>query len=435
MLVYTWNMGNELLKDITFCVIDIETTGGNKLTDDIIEIGLVKIHNKVIVSQLGFLIQTKIPIPPYVQKLTQISPQKLQECPYIDEVLDDIIHFIGTSIIVAHNASFDVPFLNAIIVRNNRSPLLNNYICTNVLTNNIIPGLLHSNLNYLAQLFNIPHDNAHRALVDAKACAELFIHYLHFFSLRKIHKINHIYYPKGKFEYDTLHFSNENFDLTLEQIKSTKEALNIVIKGPQGKIIAFIPLLRPMDHYHFVQKCLENTNWEIITIKLMGPFIHGLLELDSYITKMEPQLSKKVIHFIKNQYFPISLPSSINVISKFDQLFIVAPHKMKNQFILYSINNLPYYKHFVFKLPLHETRLGQFINSCSKQIALKKGAKRRMHDQVWIFLDELIKNHEHFGHLLFDLNEFKEKRQKLFQRITEFATNFTFTTNYPSVPL
>ena len=74
----------DFLKSLSFCIIDLETTGGNHTYDKIIEIGLVKVVNLEIVDELSFLVEPEIPIPDFIQKLTSITHKKLEGAPLID---------------------------------------------------------------------------------------------------------------------------------------------------------------------------------------------------------------------------------------------------------------------------------------------------------------------------------------------------------------
>ena len=102
-----------MLQELSFVVIDLETTGGDHNADQIIEIGLVKIENLKIVDELRYLINPERPIPPFVQNLTSIFSKDLIHAPKIQEVIDKVLDFMGNSIIVAHNLSFDLPFFNS----------------------------------------------------------------------------------------------------------------------------------------------------------------------------------------------------------------------------------------------------------------------------------------------------------------------------------
>src|SRR6187431_670319 len=130
----TYNSSDELLRSLKFCVIDLETTGGNPETEKIIEIGMVRIENRKISEERSFLINPQKEIPDFVQKLTGIRKTDVEHSPLIEEVIDEIIQFIGNSILVAHNTSFDIPFLNGVLRKLKRPTMENKVICTNIMT-------------------------------------------------------------------------------------------------------------------------------------------------------------------------------------------------------------------------------------------------------------------------------------------------------------
>ena len=171
----------ELLKGLSFCVIDLETTGGNHENDQIIEIGMVRVSGLEVCDEKNFLIDPEMRIPDFIQKLTSIRQKDVEGCPKIEEVIEEIIDFIGDDIIVAHNISFDLPFLNSVLKRLGRPELENRNLCTNVMTKHMIPEIMSSNLNYMSQLFEIDHSKAHRAYDDARATAKLLLEFLDIF--------------------------------------------------------------------------------------------------------------------------------------------------------------------------------------------------------------------------------------------------------------
>src|SRR5665647_2911884 len=95
-----YNSSHELLQSLKFCVIDLETTGGNPDTEKIIEIGMIKIENRKIAEERSFLINPQKDIPDFVQKLTGIRKVDVEHSPKIEEVIDEIVQFIGDSILV-----------------------------------------------------------------------------------------------------------------------------------------------------------------------------------------------------------------------------------------------------------------------------------------------------------------------------------------------
>ena len=98
-------------------------------------------ENLAITEELHYLINPERPIPPFVQKLTAISPKDLTNAPKIPDVIDEILDFIGTSIVVAHNVSFDLPFFNSVLKRLERPLLSNRSLCTHLMSQYLIPNI------------------------------------------------------------------------------------------------------------------------------------------------------------------------------------------------------------------------------------------------------------------------------------------------------
>jgi DNA polymerase-3 subunit epsilon len=100
----------ELIDNLSFCEIDLETTGGNHSKDKIIEIGMVRVKNRKIVGEMSYLVNPEMPIPEFIQNLTNISQKDVKDAKVIEDIMEEVLEFIGDDIIVAHNTSFDVPF-------------------------------------------------------------------------------------------------------------------------------------------------------------------------------------------------------------------------------------------------------------------------------------------------------------------------------------
>lgn len=162
------------LYDETFVVFDIETTGFSPRTDEITEIGAVKIKDGVIIDRFSQLINPNRPIPEEVQKLTGITPALISEEPTIDTVIIDFYNFCKDCVLVAHNASFDTRFIRRDMHKYNF-----NYdfkvIDTLDLARAVVPDMKRFNLGALSKKFGVSLVNAHRAVNDAEATALVFI--------------------------------------------------------------------------------------------------------------------------------------------------------------------------------------------------------------------------------------------------------------------
>ena len=252
----------ELLENLSFCVFDLETTGGNHESDKIIEIGMVRVTNLQITDELSFLIDPEMYIPDFIQKLTSIKQKDVKGQAKIEDKIEEILHFIGDDIIVAHNTSFDVPFLNSVLKRMDREELTNKVLCTNVMTKHMIPEIMNSNLNYMSQLFEIKHSNAHRAHDDAIATARLMLKFLEVFISKGIKKVNQLYYPKNKFELDRIHYSKDTpKSEILKKILDNECSMLLILKGDRGIIQGALPISIPKEEIEFIEEFIDMVDW------------------------------------------------------------------------------------------------------------------------------------------------------------------------------
>lgn len=377
----------QLINKLSFCVFDLETTGGNHLSDKIIEIGLVKIENLKIVKQKSFLIKPEMHIPDFIQKLTSIKEADVNNAPLIEDVIDEILDFMGDSILVAHNTSFDVPFFNSVLRRLKRPELTNKSICTNLMTKYMIPNLLSSNLNYMSKIFNLKHQKAHRALDDTLASAELLLKYLTIFIHKDIHKVNSLYYPKNKFELDRINFKkNTSLATIFSLIESLTIPVLITLKGIEGVVLFSFPSLLTPAEKNYICKKIETIPFDLLTIKMIGPFFQGLVEMSSYFSKLSENFQRETIEklceFHKIELNPITSSNQI----AFSHDFIIMNHLIPEQFIIYPLCSLHHKMELVFRYPTHQNKLVQYINSKSARIAQAKLKKDHLSPLVHNFL-------------------------------------------------
>jgi DNA polymerase-3 subunit alpha (Gram-positive type) len=360
----------DLINNLSFCVFDLETTGGNQNTDKIIEIGLVRIESLKIVSQKSFLIRPEVHIPEFIQKLTNIKEADVQNAPLIEEVIDEVLEFMGDAILVAHNTSFDIPFFNSVLTRLGKEKLQNKAICTNLMTKYMIPNLLSSNLHYMSKIFDLTHQKAHRALDDSMASAELLLKFLNIFIDKEIHKVNSLYYPKNKFELDRVHFK-KNIPLTnvLEKLNSLKHPFLITLKGIEGVVLFSFPSLGSAEENNFIINKIKSIPYEILTIKLTGPYFQGLIEMFSFYSKLPEWQQTEIIEnlYLFNQ---IAKPTQDIVTPPAD--FIIMNHLIPEQFVIFPLESLHQKMELVFRYPTHQNKLIQFLNTKSLRISQHK---------------------------------------------------------------
>ncbi|MBO4251969.1 MAG: 3'-5' exoribonuclease [Clostridia bacterium] len=163
----------EELTNRTYVVFDFETTGVDYMNNGITEIGAVKIVNGKIAEQFTTLVKPEYPISAENIGITGITPEMVKDSPKIEQVLPDFLKFIEYSVLVAHNASFDMSFLRR-FARESDYEVNNSVMDTLEMARRCLPSLKHHDLQTVADHFNIVFHH-HRALADAYATAEAFI--------------------------------------------------------------------------------------------------------------------------------------------------------------------------------------------------------------------------------------------------------------------
>jgi DNA polymerase-3 subunit epsilon len=412
----------ELLNKLTFCVLDLETTGGNTHTDRIIEIGLVKIENLKIVEERNYLINPKRDIPEFIQKLTGIKNEDVAQSPTIEDVLDEVRLFIGDSILVAHNTSFDVPFLNATLRKNGSQELDNNVLCTNIMTKYLIPEIMSSNLNYMSTLFNIPHTTAHRAIEDAKACGQLLIHYLQIFAKKEFKKVNQLYYPRNKFELDRVTLKYEQKDEAIKLLQSTEAPSLLSVKAEKGVILGHFALENPLLDYPLIKKMIEESKWEQITFKLCAPLVEALTYTNHQFYKIPEIHRQAVLDFHINKYGS----TENGPLDESD--FLVTPHLIQGQLYFYSLNTLAPFGQLLFKYPGHKKKLWQFVQTQLSKVNQKKPRKHFLFPEFKPIINSYLKTKKESNDQLFlflNANEIHDNQKLFFKKLEELmAQNF-----------
>lgn len=150
--------------------LDLETTGLDPKKDAIIEIGAIKFSGNRVVDEFSTLVNPRKPINAFITNLTGISNPMLQNAPLLAEVLPKFNKFAGNAVIIGHNISFDLSFL-----QKSDSLLSNEFIDTYELASVLLPTSPRYKLGALAQLLGIPLANAHRATDDARAAMHLYL--------------------------------------------------------------------------------------------------------------------------------------------------------------------------------------------------------------------------------------------------------------------
>lgn len=167
------------LSQTTFVIVDLETTGASpKKGSSITEIGAIKVKTGAVIDQFESFVNPLAPIPEYITDLTGITNEMLKNAPIIDEIFPKFLEFVGhhdDSVLVAHNAPFDLSFLKSAaheldLPWPKYRTLDTVIIARQVLSKEDVPNC---KLGTLAEFFGTKVEPNHRALDDAKATTEV----------------------------------------------------------------------------------------------------------------------------------------------------------------------------------------------------------------------------------------------------------------------
>jgi DNA polymerase-3 subunit epsilon len=159
---------------VTFCVIDLETTGGSAETCGITEIGAVKTTGGEWSGTFQTMVNPGMAVPPEITVLTGITESMVLPAPRIESVLPSLLEFVGDAVIVGHNVRFDLSFLRAALERSGRPRLSNPWVDTCALARRLVRDEVpNCRLGTLATRLRLDHRPTHRALDDALATADL----------------------------------------------------------------------------------------------------------------------------------------------------------------------------------------------------------------------------------------------------------------------
>ncbi|HMP75670.1 MAG TPA: 3'-5' exonuclease [Kiritimatiellia bacterium] len=166
---------NTYVKNLTIVVFDVETTGFSADRDRVVELGAVKIRNGEVVATTNWLVNPGRSIPPRVVKVHGISDDMVKDKPDFATIYPEFIDFIGDSILMAHNARFDVDFVRAEIVRAQLPLPANAVIDSLKLFRRWYPDAKSHKLGELAQLIGLQAEGLHRGDVDAEFTARIMM--------------------------------------------------------------------------------------------------------------------------------------------------------------------------------------------------------------------------------------------------------------------
>ena len=174
-----------------FVVFDLETTGIGAKTNQIIEIGAVKVKEQKILERFSRFVNPDIPIPYNITQLTGIDDSMVKDADNIDKVLPEFLDFCGDAIMVAHNASFDIGFINQKAKERNIKTDFT-VIDTVSMSRALLPELKKYKLDTVAKALGVSLENHHRAVDDAEATAGIFLRLVMRLSDKGIHTLKEL---------------------------------------------------------------------------------------------------------------------------------------------------------------------------------------------------------------------------------------------------
>jgi DNA polymerase-3 subunit epsilon len=165
------------LSVVVFCVVDLETTGGSPTDSAITEVGALKVQRGEVVGTFQTLVDPGRPVPAFIRLLTGIDDGLLAEAPPIESVLPSFLEFSKGTVLVAHNARFDISFLNHALVSRGYERLSNRVLDTAGLARKILAGEVRNHrLATLAAHLRCAHQPCHRAFADVLATTDVLHH-------------------------------------------------------------------------------------------------------------------------------------------------------------------------------------------------------------------------------------------------------------------
>ncbi|MCY7010917.1 PHP domain-containing protein, partial [Streptococcus vestibularis] len=168
-----YNSQNLELKEATYVVFDVETTGLSAVHNDLIQIAASKMHKGNIVEQFDEFIDPGHPLSAFTTELTGITDNHVKGAKPLVQVLQEFQEFCQGTVLVAHNATFDVGFMNANYERHQLPTILQPVIDTLEFARNLYPEYKRHGLGPLTKRFGVALDHHHMANYDAEATGRL----------------------------------------------------------------------------------------------------------------------------------------------------------------------------------------------------------------------------------------------------------------------
>ena len=162
------------LSQVTFVVVDVETTGGSPADHSLTEVAAARYRGGELLGTFQTFVRPDERIPPFITALTGISDAMVADAPRVGEMLPSFLEFVGGAVLVGHNLRFDRSFLDHALVATGRDRLPNPCVDTLALARRLVRDMVpNCKLGTLAQALRLPHEPSHRALTDVLATGDL----------------------------------------------------------------------------------------------------------------------------------------------------------------------------------------------------------------------------------------------------------------------
>lgn len=170
---------SQRLTALSYAVVDVETTGGSPWTGHrVTEFAAVIVRDGRVVESYETLVNPERPIPPYITRLTNITPSMVRDKPRFAVIAPRIAELLRGQVFVAHNAGFDRRWVETEVQRAGCYWKGERVLCTVRLARRLVPHLRRRSLDHLAHHYGVRITNRHRAMGDAMATAHCFIRLL-----------------------------------------------------------------------------------------------------------------------------------------------------------------------------------------------------------------------------------------------------------------
>ena len=159
---------------MSFAVVDVETTGGSPDNAALTEIGVANVRGGECIGTFQTRVTPRRRVPPLITALTGITDAMVARAPRARAVLPSFLEFVRGSVLVGHNVTFDLSFLDAALLDSGRDPLAGTTVDTLALARRLVgPEVPNCSLRTLAASLGLEHRPSHRALDDVRATADL----------------------------------------------------------------------------------------------------------------------------------------------------------------------------------------------------------------------------------------------------------------------